>query len=504
MNFDSSIGGGGDGSTASDGGETAGNDAGGTENEAGGAGNDGGGGGGDSGGNDARATESDAAGTENDATGTGNDSGGNGGDSGGNDAGEMDAGNGSVCAAPSASLAWTASIPSVQPSLALVDVTAGPTNDVIVADTVGGGTFEQHRWSSAGAFVSTHQDQSGAYVGTLYTSGLFADPSNGVFYGLLLTGKPNGANSGLQLLWNKVNAAGTLVFSSATNGTTVAPPSVTYLQPGGDSAGGLHGVFAMNSQSIADGVYCYQSNGSGLAVAAGNVAITLGPLDFLWPTPDADVALFEHLSATTNFGCGPLGVPAAGGVALAKFNGVGGCIWSKLLSLPTAAVKASNFRVGADGSLLAAVVYSGTIDFGSVPMTSTGQSSLALARFDGTTGNLVWAESFGESGSSFQIGSVGANAAGDIILTGGYSGTVDLGSGALSASNDTFLAVFTSAGALKWSKTVTVGGQGHLLGAAGKCGLVFATNSRNVNFGGAPLSTVTNGVASIGVGALGL
>jgi hypothetical protein len=408
-----------------------------------------------------------------------------------------------LCGATSASLAWTASVPSVQPSLALVDVVAGPTDDVIVGDRVGAGTFEQRRWSSAGAFLSTHQDQSGAFAGTLYTSGLFADPGNGIFYGLLLTGGPS---NGVNLLWNRVNASGALDFSSANAGTVPAPlsPSVTSLRAGGDSAN-FHGAFVMTPPSLAAGVYSYANDGTALGVSAVNVTSLLTSQDFVWPTPDAGLALFKRLTVTTNFGCSSaLNVPAAGGVGLVKFTGSGSCLWNKLLNLPTAALQTSNFRVGADGSLLVAAVYAGTIDFGSGPLTSAGQSSLALARFDGSTGNLLWAKSFGGAGSSLTIGSVGANAAGNVILTGGYAGTVDLGGGLLPTSNDSFLAVFTSAGVFKWSRTVSVGGQGQLLGAAGTCGLVFATNSPNVNFGAGPLSTVTNGIASIGVGALGL
>src|SRR6202035_5225055 len=103
-----------------------------------------------------------------------------------------------------------------------------------------------------------------------------------------------------------------------------------------------------------------------------------------------------------------------------------GCIWNKFLALPTAAVKATNFRLGADGSMLAAVVYSGTIDFGGGPLTSSGTSSLAVGRFDGN-GNLPWAKNFGGAGASFKLGSVGANATGDMILTSGYTGSVNLG-----------------------------------------------------------------------------
>jgi hypothetical protein len=230
----------------------------------------------------------------------------------------------------------------------------------------------------------------------------------------------------------------------------------------------------------------------------------MGPKDLIWNSPDNNIILFQTLSAPKDYGCGsPLPVPAGGGVALGKFDGGGGCVWNKLLSLPNAAVEASNFRLGADGSMLAAVVYAGTIDFGGGPITSTGTTSLAVAKFD-SNGSLLWAKSFGGAGSDFKIGSVGASSTGSMILTAGYAGSVDLGGGPLPSSNDTFLAVFDLAGHYQWAKTVTTGGQGSLLAAAGKCGLVLATDSPGVDLGTGPLSTVQGGVASIGVAALGM
>jgi len=91
------------------------------------------------------------------------------------------------------------------------------------------------------------------------------------------------------------------------------------------------------------------------------------------------------------------------------------------------------------------------------------------------------------------------------ILTAGYAGNVDLGGGTLPSNADTFLAVFDSAGTLKWSKEVTVGSSGQLLAAVGSCGLVLATNSLTVDLGTGPLSTATPpSSATIGVAALGL
>lgn len=174
-----------------------------------------------------------------------------------------------------------------------------------------------------------------------------------------------------------------------------------------------------------------------------------------------------------------------------------------MLALPHAALQSANSRVGVDGSLNAAVVYSGTIDFGGGPLQGLGTNSLAIARFD-TTGNHAFSQSFGAVGSSFGIGSLGVNTAGRMVVTSRSAGKVDSGGGPLSASDDTFLAVFDSAGHLTWAKTVTAGAQGGLIATAGKCGLVLATHRSSVDLGRGPLSVMQPGLpASIGVAALG-
>jgi hypothetical protein len=195
-------------------------------------------------------------------------------------------------------------------------------------------------------------------------------------------------------------------------------------------------------------------------------------------------------------------VAAAGGVALAKLTWAGACGFSKLLALPTAAVKATSSRLGADGSMLVAVLYSGTIDFGGGPLTSTGPNALAVASFDGL-GNLLWAKSFGSGNSSFTLGSLAANASGTAIVTAGYTGGVDLGGGQLSASNDTFLVSFDSKGQYRWGTTVTVGPSHRLVGTVGKCGVALATDSTTVDLGQGP-SFPSPGYSWLVVGALGL
>jgi len=178
-------------------------------------------------------------------------------------------------------------------------------------------------------------------------------------------------------------------------------------------------------------------------------------------------------------------------------------MWHKLLSVPSAAVKASSFVEGADESLTLAVVYSGTIDLGKGPLTSSGSSSLAVARFSGSNGAVIWAKSFGGAGSLFTLGSVDTNVNGLTVVTGGYGGSVSFGGATLPASQDTFLTVFDAAGALKWDKTVMVGSSGSLIAASSPCGVALATNSVSVDLGTGPLSNqVSPKPPSIGVAAI--
>jgi hypothetical protein len=418
--------------------------------------------------------------------------------------GGSDAGKVNVCSAAAGTLAWTASIPAATTSLVPMDVVAGSTNDVVVSDINNASTFEQYRWNSSGVLLSRHQDAKGAYAGTMFPSNLVLDSQNDAFYGLVLTGLPPGSNSGASVTWTRLAPDGGAVFAITATSTS-GQPSVAVFQAGADTGGGLHTTLTMGMPYYFDpAVYCWGSNGSDLGPSAQNLAMGLTASDFLWPSLDGNLYLLQGLTAPTNLPCGSLAVPAGGATALGKFTGGGGCLWTKLLMLPTSAIQKRLFRQGADGSLSLAVVYSGTIDFGGGPLSSSGTNSLALARFD-SAGNLLWTKNFGGTGSSFILGSLDTNADGVGILTAEYAGNVDLGGGVLPSNADTFLAVFDSAGTLKWSKEVTVGSSGQLLAAVGSCGLVLATNSLTVDLGTGPLSTAMPPASpTIGVAALGL
>jgi len=446
------------------------------------------------------------------------DTGGSSNDS-GNDSGQAlhDAGPGAdVCGFASGSVAWTSSISPTSTTLTITDIAVSQlgtgvagTNDVVVADLSGTGTYEQHRWSSSGALEGSHQDAIGSYAGPFTPSALFMAADNDLFYGFLKTGLPQSGNLQASLVFTKLEPSGAIVFQTPTNATMPASdgnPTVTMFDSGGDSGGGLHGPLVMSGPQYFDpGVYCWSGTGSDEGPSAQTVTAMLTGHSYEWPMPSGNLAVATQVPAGSfNLGCsgGPLTVPSSGGIVLAQAGGGSGCVRNKLLTIPTAAVSAWDYRLGADSSSAFAVVYAGSLNFGNGMLTSTGTSSLALARFDDND-NLVWATSIGGTGASFTLGDVGVNSAGTLVVSAGYTGVVQLGDVTLPSTDNTLIAVFDSTGALSWSKTARVTSPGALRAAIGACGVVVATNSPSVDFGAGPLSSAGS-PPTIGVAALGL
>ncbi len=124
-------------------------------------------------------------------------------------------------------------------------------------------------------------------------------------------------------------------------------------------------------------------------------------------------------------------------------------IWKKPTG-GTANGSAYGVAADGDGNVLATGQFSGSLDLGVGPLI--GQSDVFLAKFD-AAGNTLWNKKFG--GDGLQVGyAVAADGDGNIILAGYFNGTIDLGGGALvSAVGDAFVAKFTGAGDHLWSKS---------------------------------------------------
>jgi hypothetical protein len=109
--------------------------------------------------------------------------------------------------------------------------------------------------------------------------------------------------------------------------------------------------------------------------------------------------------------------------------------------------------VDASGNVLVTGYFAGTMDLGGGPLTSAGNQDLFVAKLD-PSGAHVWSKHFGDTGIQ-QGQSIAVDASGNVLVTGHFAGTMDLGGGPLTStvgSLDLFVAKLDPSGAHVWSK----------------------------------------------------
>ena len=156
--------------------------------------------------------------------------------------------------------------------------------------------------------------------------------------------------------------------------------------------------------------------------------------------------------------------------------------------------RALSVAVDDAGNVLVTGFFKGILDFPGGTLTSAGGVDVFLVKID-AAGNYVWGKAFGDQGDQFGA-SVAVDGAGNVLATGRFGGTIDLGSGALVSSGgaDVFLARFGPDGALMWSKRF--GGSGDQWGtsvkadSAGNVVLTgFLSGVGSVDFGGGVIAS---------------
>lgn len=113
-------------------------------------------------------------------------------------------------------------------------------------------------------------------------------------------------------------------------------------------------------------------------------------------------------------------------------------------------------------------------------------------------GTYVWARTFPSSGSGGSLG-IAVDGAGNVYLTGYFSGFINFGTGNLNSvgSYDIFVAKFTNTGATIWAKTF---GSTPFTTPTNEAGLCIAADSAgNAVVGGNFIGTVNFGVATLTV-----
>lgn len=233
-----------------------------------------------------------------------------------------------------------------------------------------------------------------------------------------------------------------------------------------------------------------------LAVALLFCAIPVYAFDapHLWSQrhggPGTDVAWAVAVDATGNVyitgSCwdganfGGIDVSNPGGsfdMFVAKYNAAGVHQWSRPY-LSTSQSAGNAIKVDGAGNVIVTGHFTGTIDFGGGPLVSAGNDDIFLVKLN-TDGVHQWSQRFGAAGDDFGL-ALAVDGSNNIYLSGYFNNIVNFGGVNYGSAglNDVFLAKYNSGGAHQWSRRF--GGVGNDAGrglAADASGNVFMTGS---------------------------
>jgi hypothetical protein len=207
--------------------------------------------------------------------------------------------------------------------------------------------------------------------------------------------------------------------------------------------------------------------------------------------PKGNVLVTGYVSGAIDFGSGPLISAGGGDIFVAKLDPSGAPVWSRRFG-DGAAQAGLSIVADSAANVFVTGYLNGAVDFGNGALTSAGNSDGFLVKLD-ADGTTLWSQIFG--GTSYDAGqSLAVDSNGNVVVTGYFSGTIDLGGGPLSSAGgtDVFLAKLDPDGKHIWSKrfgdAMFQGGQSVAVGGAGD---VFVTGNfkGTIDFGGDVLAS---------------
>jgi hypothetical protein len=224
------------------------------------------------------------------------------------------------------------------------------------------------------------------------------------------------------------------------------------------------GIVNLTSNGGAD-VFIQKLTSSGNLVWAKSFGGTLNELgSFLAIDGSGNLYATGYFQGTVDFdpGSGTVNLTSNGGedIFIQKLTSSGNLIWAKSFG-GSSNDNVNSLSVDSSGNFYIMGIFSGTVDFdpglGTVNLTSNGNSDVYVQKLT-SSGNLVWAKSFG--GTSHEFGrSISIDDTGNVYIAGSFSGTADFdpGSGIFNLTSnggeDIFIQKLTSSGNLVWAKS---------------------------------------------------
>ncbi len=207
--------------------------------------------------------------------------------------------------------------------------------------------------------------------------------------------------------------------------------------------------------------------------------------------PAGAAVITGFYSGKMDFGGGPLSSTGISDVFVAKVDAGGNHVWSRRFG-GTGDDRAWAVATDPAGNVVVVGFFSNAIDFGGGPLVSSGSWDVFVAKLD-ASGNHLWSKRFGDSAQQ-QGHAVAIDAVGNVVVGGMFWGALDFGGGAMTAVNiDGFVAKLDANGNHIWSRRLgNTGGQNTRGVAVRASGDVFVTGTcrETIDFGGGPLAKI--------------
>jgi outer membrane protein assembly factor BamB len=143
----------------------------------------------------------------------------------------------------------------------------------------------------------------------------------------------------------------------------------------------------------------------------------------------------------------------AGAAFVASYDPDGGDRWATTFGSGGSAAGVAIAAVSG-GALVVGAEFTGSLDFGTGPLTSAGGRDLLLVRYAGGTGAVIWVRAFGSPGDD-RMGGVALDPVAGAALAAAAAGPIDLGGGELAYPGGTSAAataLLDVDGGHRWSR----------------------------------------------------
>lgn len=139
-----------------------------------------------------------------------------------------------------------------------------------------------------------------------------------------------------------------------------------------------------------------------------------------------NVILVGEFRKSIDFGQGPVTIGATDGIYLVKFDSNGQHLWHKTFPATAAqAARVTDVTVDFDHDVIIVGDYTGSIDLGGGALMAAGGRDAFVAKFD-ESGAHLWSNGFSGPNDQFAT-SVANNGAGDIFVAGHFKTSIDFG-----------------------------------------------------------------------------